>query len=248
MVGKRDEGVGVAYNPFTGPNRDVPTEFLGFMAPALNFSNDDIAHINQHAEMCTVSGNEIVMDPGSCPSRAKAASSAGNLPAVTITAPSGYKVVYKTVEEKRTFSPNNYGQTGACGSYKVSNASGSLTLAPGDSVTLRPQKASVNSTGTGGTMYRKKVQLISVTAVDTTKTCPDGSIISSGQQCPSTDNGDNGGNGGGGGGNGGGGNGGNGGGYIHPTGMDMNTLAIIGGVSAVAVIGVVGTVLMLKKK
>jgi len=150
-----------------------PTEFAYFgSASAGDFTSFGVVTpLANKDQVSIVDPNTVHIASGNCPNHYNAAMSTSGLGSFVLTAPQGYNLNYTEKEGYREIDYKN-----ACSNYHWKSEGAVKTLGPGESVTIRAQKAGSKK------MWGKDVFLKSMDAVGT------------------GDNGDNGDNGNGGGG------------------------------------------------
>jgi hypothetical protein len=171
----RQEGADAEYSPM---------ELYGGTS-TINFNTPTVVTVTRHSELVTrVSGTEIELQSGKCPSHYEAAKSDSGLATIRLTAPVGWRLVYTTKAGKRKVNT----PAGTCGSWSWEGESAVQYLDDGSAVEIKPQRA---GSGPYGYLWGKKVYLKDVVTFAPpppppaeTQTCPDGSVIAASATCP----------------------------------------------------------------
>ncbi len=169
VLGRKDPTTDMEYRP-------QETDVHRYSALAVDFNTKGVVRVLNKPEMVILGYNLIALSGGNCPNFYESATKVSNLPSVQITAPTGYRLVYRVKEKRATRSKNALGQISGCSSWTQVTSTGDLFLEPGESVTFRTQLAGSDK------MYSKEISLME--AEPTTKKCPDGSTVDISSDCP----------------------------------------------------------------
>lgn len=103
----------------------------------VNFSTSGVVTVLRNADLVSTNPVDIYLQSGKCPGHYVASQSASGLGTVRLTAPAGYRIIYSTQEGQRAVDT----LLKTCKSWTWGDESGPVTLEPGESVELRPQKS-----------------------------------------------------------------------------------------------------------
>jgi hypothetical protein len=175
-----------------------PLEIYGSVSnmATINFMTPTVVTVTRNPSQVSRAPYEIYLQSGECPGHYDASRSASGLGTIRLTAPVGWRLVYKVQEGVRKID-----YASKCTGMSWGAESDFQYLEDGAAIELQPQKSGESTTTyipglsvPSGVkrMHGKKIFLRDVVPyapppppVDGTKTCPDGSVVSTSATCPS---------------------------------------------------------------